>query len=121
MKMKSKYILTKRARELVVTYKVKNADYDKDLLADQNNLTTSLSTNLIRDNNTQSISFNKTLKTPEFVFGARLSIDTAINLLLDNIHRLVAQIPNASLNDAMSTSMLLGCADGAEMDALPKH
>ena len=121
MTMKSKYMLTKPARELVVTYKVQNADYEKDLLEAERNPTTSLSTNLVRDNNTQSISFSKQLKTPEFLFGARLPIDTAINLLLDKINRIVTQIPNASLEDAMGTSMLLGCADGAEMDALPKN
>ena len=111
MKIKSKHILTKQARELVVTHKVKNSDYNKDLLADQNNPTTSLSKKLIRDNNTQSISFNKTLKTPDFLFGAQLPINTATRLLLDKIHWLVEKIPNTSLNYAMGTSMLLGCAN----------
>ena len=32
VEMKSKYLLTRHARELVVSYQVKNSDYEKDLL-----------------------------------------------------------------------------------------
>ena len=60
VEMKSKYLLTKRARELVVSYQVKNADYEKDLLEEQQiNPSMPLSTNLVRNNETQVIAFNK--------------------------------------------------------------
>ena len=57
---------------------------------------------------------------PDFLFGAYLPIDTALSLINACLNLIVSQVPNATLNDAMGTSMLLGCADAAEMDSLQK-
>ena len=57
---------------------------------------------------------------PEFLFGAYLQIYTALSLIYACLNLIVAQVPNATLNDELGKSMLLGCADAAEMDSLPK-
>ena len=110
-------MLTKRVQELIVPYKIKNAEYGKEV---QKNMamTTTISSSLVRDDENRIV-FGK-IKAPEFLFGAKLPLNAAINLILENLHRIVAQITNATLHDAMGTSMLLGCADGAEMNSLPK-
>jgi len=81
-------------------------------------MTTTISSSLVRDDENRIV-FGK-IKAPEFLFGAKLPLDAAINLILENLHRIVAQIPNATLHGAIGTIMLLGCADGADMDSLPK-
>ena len=55
------------------------------------------------------------------MFGARLPIDTAINLIFDRLQQIVVQVPNATLSDALGTSMMVACADGAKMESLPKE
>ena len=42
-----------------------------------------------------------------------------MNLIFNCLGKVVAQIQGATLHDALGKSMLLGCADAAEMDSLP--
>ena len=58
---------------------------------------------------------------PEFLFGAYLPLDTAVNLMYERVSNIVAQVPGTSLQDALGTSIILGCSDAAEMDSLPKR
>ena len=54
------------------------------------------------------------------MFGAFLSLDNVMKLILVRICKIVYQIPGATIHDALGTSMLIGCEDAAEMDSLPK-
>ena len=54
-------------------------------------------------NEENKISYLK-LQIPEFLFGAMLLIDIAINLIYERINRVVAQIPN-TLYDSFGNSI----------------
>ena len=106
----------KESRELVNPYQIKNSEYGQAITESG---TQSLSTNLQRDADNKIV-FKDYSKVPEFLFGASLPLDKALNLILDSLGRVVAQVPNATLDDALQTSMMIGCADAAEMDSLSK-
>ena len=81
----------------------------------------SLTQNLMRDKeNNNRIVLKSDSKTPEFLFGAYLPLDNVMKLILMRIGKIVEQIPGATIHDALGTSMIIGCADAAEMDSLPK-
>ena len=85
------------------------------------NSATLLSSNLMHHaENNNKITFKGDLKVLEFLFGAYLPLDTAMNLIYDRVRSVASQVENASINDALGTSMLIGSADAAEMDMLPK-
>ena len=57
---------------------------------------------------------------PELLFGVNLPIDKAMTLIFDCLQKVVPQIPNAALNNVIGTSMIIGCANAAKMDTVPK-
>ena len=113
VKFQSAHLIYAKAREKVKGYKIKNSEYKED-----NEQTQSILTNLERDENGE-ITMKTNKKVPEFLFGASLPIDEAMNMIYHRIGLIVGQIPDASMEDALGESMLLGCADAAEMDSLP--
>ena len=113
VKFQSAHLIYAKAREKVKGYEIKNSEYKED-----NEQTQSISTNLERDENGE-ITMKTNKKVPEFLFGASLPIDEAMNMIYHQIGLIVGQIPDASMEDALGESMLLGCADAAEMDSLP--
>ena len=133
---RSTYHILKPAKELVKEYKIKNTEYvnpseiSSSATSSSNNnqpstsssstRSVSLSANLLRNAEDNRIVLKSDTKTPEFLFGASLPLDTMMNLIIQRVGKIVEQIPGASLHDALGTSMLLGCADAAEMDSLPK-
>ena len=99
---------------MIDEYKINNVEYAKETTTASRE---SLSENLERDEDGQVV-LKDNSKIPEFLFGACLPLDTAMNLIFDRLGKIVAQIENATLSDALGQSMLLGCADAAEMDSL---
>ena len=119
VQMRTSYHILKKSQEMVELYQIKNVEYDQERERVDNSAT-SLSSNLMRDAENNKITFKGDLKVPEFLFGAYLPLDTAMNLIYDRVRSVTSQVENASINDALGTSMLIGCADAAEMDSLPK-
>ena len=115
--MDSNHIVSKEARNTTKPYEVKNAEHS-NYTSNTISTTNQSSTNLVR-NEENKISFLK-LRTPEFLFGSMLPIDVAITLTHERKNRVVAQTPNATSCNALGNSIVLGRADGAEMDSLPK-
>ena len=120
-------MITKPARDIVVPYKIKNCEYNENHQSTtstssttNNEQTRSLSTHLVQSEKTNDIILKSDLTVPEFLFGASLPLDVAMNQIYDRLNKIVLQIPNATLQEALETSMILGCADAAEMDSLPK-
>ena len=101
---------------MVNPYKISNSEYGKKSIVSNRQ---SLSNNLEVDEDGQVVLKDNT-KVPEFLFGVSLPLDTAINLIFNRIGKIVSQIPNATLHDALGQSLLIGCADAAEMDSLSK-
>ena len=114
LEMQSTYLIFKEEREKVKLYKIKKCEYGNN----NQETPTTLSENLCCDKN-GVIHMNTNSDVPEFLFGASLPIDEAVNMIHHRIGGIIPQIPNATMDDALGMSMLLGCADTAEMDSLP--
>ena len=106
------------SRDLVNSYQIKNTEYGRSPVT-ESGTSRSLSTNLEKDADNKIV-FKDCSKVPEFLFGANLPLDKAMNLILNSLGKVVAQIPNAMLDNALKTSLMIGCADAAEMDSLSK-
>ena len=119
VQMRSSHLIFKSAQELVKTYKIRNVEFD-DAKNRFDNGSSSLSSNLCRDAD-GNVTFKDNVGVPEFLFGAYLPLDTAVNLMYERVSNIVAQVPGTSLQDALGTSIILGCSDAAEMDSLPKR
>ena len=74
VEMRSSYLIYKDASEKVEGYKISNSEYDG---ADTR---MSLSTNLAQ-NKDDEVELKTNKQVPEFLFGASLPLDTAINLI----------------------------------------
>lgn len=126
IEMRSNYHIFKPARELITTYKIPNSEFlpstqqlstTSNSSNDNNVASVSLSANLERSSNNKIVLKNDS-KIPEFLFGAFLPLDKAVNLIFNCLGKVVAQVPGATLHNALGKSILLGCADAAEMDSL---
>jgi len=54
-----------------------------------------------------NIALKSDLKVPAFLFGARLPLDFAIYQIYNKLKRIVTQIPNATLQDALDVDFIL--------------
>ena len=117
----SSHMITKPARDILVLYKIKNCEYNENqqsttstLSTTNNEQTRSLSTHLVQSEKTNDIILKSDLTVPEFLFGASLPLDVAMNQIYDRLNKIILQIPNDTLQEALGTSMIISCADAVE-------
>ena len=109
--MRSTYHIFKPARDLITNYKITNTEFCAHFHQEEETNTTAaapcvtLSVNLeqIREDNQAQIVLKSDDKIPEFLFGAFLLLDKVINLIVNCLGKVFAQIQGATLHDTLGT------------------
>ena len=112
---------------LVKSYKIKKSEYSHTAASTANECKTTqtlttkerqlLSQNFDLDKDGQVVLKDYT-NISEFLFGANLPIDIVMNLILNQLGKIVDQIPNTTMHEALGQSIMIRCADAAKMDSL---